>query len=138
MTNTHRYPANKLHSLASIISMLCIMLLLAACQTASISHLSGSGEHRVEQLVDNGRHQEAASAYIRLAANATGNERDRLTLLAIEQWLDAGEVKRAERVTANVQIPTYESLLPIWNTNLAALSLYRGNADAALQLLEPY
>ena len=118
--------------------MLCIMLLLAACQTASISHLSGSGEHRAEQLVDNGRHQEAASAYIKLAANATGNERDRLTLLAIEQWLDAGEVKRAERVTANVQIPTYESLLPIWNTNLAALSLYRGNADAALQLLEPY
>lgn len=137
MTNTHRHPAGKSHSLASIVSMLGIILLLGACETTGIGRLSGSGEHRAERLADNGRHQDAAGVYIGLATNAAGTERDRLTLLAVEQWLDAGDLSRAERASARVQTPSSGPLLPIWNTNSAALSLYRGNADAALQLLEP-
>ena len=117
--------------------MLGIILLLGACETTGSARLSGSGEHRAEQLADNGRPQDAAGVYIGLATNAAGTERDRLTLLAVEQWLDAGDLNRAERASARVQAPSSGPLLPIWNTNSAALSLYRGNADAALQLLEP-
>jgi outer membrane PBP1 activator LpoA protein len=60
-----------------------------------------------------------------------------LTLLAVEQWLDAGDIRRAKNAFASVTRPTTGNLVPIWNTNSAALALYEGNADAALNLLEP-
>jgi len=97
----------------------------------------GSGEQRAERMAKNGEHGESADAYISLATNAAGIERDRLTLLAVEQWLDAGDVTRARREMDSVQQPTSGSLLPLWNTNTAASSLYRGDADTALLLLEP-
>ena len=99
--------------------------------------MSGSGERRAERMAQNGRHEDAAGAYIGLAATADISDRDRLTLLAVEQWLDAGDVSRARRAFSSVQQPTAGPLLPIWNTNTAALSLYRGDADAALAVLEP-
>ncbi len=99
--------------------------------------MSGSGERRAERMAQNGRHEDAAGAYIGLAATADISDRDRLTLLAVEQWLDAGDVSRARRAFSSVQQPTAGALLPIWSTNTAALSLYRGDADAALAVLEP-
>jgi outer membrane PBP1 activator LpoA protein len=99
--------------------------------------LSGSGEQRAERMAQNGEHDEAADAYIVLATNAVGIEHARLTLLAVEQWLDAGDVASARRGMDSVQQPTSGSLLPLWNTNTAASYLYRGDADTALQLLEP-
>ena len=97
----------------------------------------GSGERRAERLAQNGQHDDAAGAYIGLAATADIGERDRLTLLAVEQWLDAGDVSRARRALSSVQQPSTGALLAIWNTNNAALSLYRGDADVALATLEP-
>jgi len=102
-----------------------------------MGRLSGSGEYRAERLASDGRHDDAAGAYIGLAADEVGLERDRLTLLAVEQWLDAGDVLRARRAFLSVQRPASGPLLPIWNTNSAAMSLYRGDADAALLILEP-
>jgi outer membrane PBP1 activator LpoA protein len=98
---------------------------------------SGSAEKLAERMAQDGQHDDAAQAYIDLASGAVGTERDRLTLLAVEQWLDSGDVTRASRTMAGIQPPTSGPLLPIWNTNTAALSLYRGDADAALQVLEP-
>lgn len=117
--------------------MLLITLLLGACGTTGLGRLSGSGEYRAERLASDGRHDDAAGAYIGLAADEVGLERDRLTLLAVEQWLDAGDVLRARRAFQSVQRPASGSLLPIWNTNSAAMSLYRGDADEALLILEP-
>jgi len=88
-------------------------------------------------MAQNGQHDDAASAYIGLAATADIGDRDRLTLLAVEQWLDAGDVSRARRAVSSVQRPSTGALLAIWNTNTAALFLYRGDADAALAMLEP-
>ena len=99
--------------------------------------MSGSGERRAERMAHNGQHEDAAGAYIGLAATADIGERDRLTLLAVEQWLDAGDVSRARGALSSVQQPAAGALLPIWNTNTAALALYRGDPDAALAILEP-
>ena len=133
----HRHPAGKSRSLASIVALLLISLLIGACGTTGIPGLSGSGEYRAERLARDGRHDDAAVAYIGLAADETGLERDRLTMLAVEQWLDAGDVMRARRAQSSVQRPASGSLAAIWNTNTAALSLYRGDADEALLILEP-
>jgi outer membrane PBP1 activator LpoA protein len=137
MTNHHPHPAGKSRSLASIVVLLTSLLALSACETTGLGAFSGSGEQRAERMAQNGQHDDAAGAYIGLATNAVGADRDRLTLLAVEQWLDAGDVARARSGMASVQQPTSGSLVPLWNTNTAAFSLYRGDADAALQLLEP-
>jgi len=133
----HRHPAGKSRSLASIVALLVLSLLLGACGTTGLGRLSGSGEYRAERLASDGRHDDAAGAYIGLAADEVGVERDRLTLLAAEQWLDAGDVMRARRAFLSVQRPASGPLLTIWNTNSAAMSLYRGDADEALLILEP-
>ena len=88
-------------------------------------------------MAENGGHQEAAGAYMGLAVNAAGSERDRYTLLAVEQYLDAGDVARARTAFREVTRPSSGPLLPLWSTGRAALYLYYGDADAALSLLEP-
>ena len=137
-----RHPAGKPRSLASSVvlraaSLTMAVLALSACETNSFSNISDSGEHRASRLAENGQHNDAAGEYIGLAAVAIGSERDRLTLLAIEQWLDAGDANRAGRALRSVAKPSPGPYLPMWNTNMAALSLYQGDADAALSLLEP-
>ena len=58
-----------------------------------------SGEARAERLAENREHCDAAEAYLQLAStSATGSERDRLTLLAVDQWLMAGHRSRARRI----------------------------------------
>lgn len=72
-----------------------------------------------------------------LAVDAVGTERDRYSLLAVEQYLDAGDVGRARNVFSSVAEPSTGNLVPLWRTNRAAFHLYQGDADAALNLLEP-
>jgi len=117
--------------------LLATLLAAGACSTTGTGGSSGSGENRAERYARDGEHNAAAGAYIGLATDALGTERDRLTLLAVEQWLDAGDVARARQALSSVQKPISGSLLVLWSTNTAALSLFRGDADAALQLLEP-
>ena len=137
MINPQRHPAGKSRSLASAVVLLSSLLMLGGCATTGFSGLTGSGEQRADRLARDGQHVDAAGAYIGLATDAVGSERDRLTLLAVEQWLDAGDVDRARRAVSSVQKPSSGALLPLWNTNSAALALYRGDADSALELLEP-
>ena len=137
MINPQRHPAGKSRSLASAVVLLSSLLMLGGCETTGFSGLTGTGEQRADRLARDGQHDDAAGAYIGLATDAVGSERDRLTLLAVEQWLDAGDVNRARRALSSVQKPSSGALLPLWNTNSAALALYRGDADSALELLEP-
>lgn len=99
--------------------------------------MGGSIESRAERMARNGDHDDAAGAYMGLAVNAAGTERDRYTLLAVEQYLDAGDLSRARSAFSGVARQMSGSLEPLWNTNRAALHLYNGDADAALNLLEP-
>ena len=137
MMRSLRHPARETRSLASIIVLLLATLILAGCETTGLGGLTGGGEGRAERLARNGEHAESAGTYIGLASDAVGFERDRLTLLAVEQWLDAGDVARARNALSSVPRPDTGPLLAIWNTNSAALSLYAGAADDALGVLEP-
>lgn len=136
MRKTPRHPARDGLSRASLLSAATLLLLLAGCTGAGIG-LGSSGENRAQRQAQNGQHADAAATYIGLAAGATGAERDRLTLLAVEQWLGAGDLARAHNAFASVAKPASGDLLSLWNSDSAAFELYAGNADAALEILEP-
>jgi len=137
MINQLRHPACEQRSLASIVVVLASLLVLGGCETPGGISLGGSGENRAERMARNGDHDRAASAYMGLAVDAIGSERDRYTLLAVEQYLDAGDAARAGSAFRGVARPASGELLPLWMTNQAALHLYRGDPDGALNLLEP-
>jgi len=137
MMSSLRHPARVTRLLASIALLLISLGGLSGCETTGIGGMSLSGEGRAERLASRGDHAEAAGAYIALASEAVGPERDRLTLLAVEQWLDAGDVARAKNAFGMISRPQSGTLLPIWSTNSAALLLFSGAADEALGLLEP-
>ena len=132
-----RHPACERRSLASGVFLLISFLVLSGCETTGGGAFGGSSENRAERMARNGDHAAAAGAYMGLAVDATGTERDRYTLLAVEQYLDAGDESRARSAFRGVVKPSSGNLLPLWTTNEAALHLYNGNADAALNLLEP-
>ena len=134
-----RHPAHVTSSLARCAALLALTLALCACETTGFSSWGSRepDETRAERLALNGEHAEAAAVYIGLAADAGGINRDRLTLLAVEQWLDARDVARARNAFASVLPPRDTELRQLWSTNSAALSLYRGDPDAALGILEP-
>ena len=115
-----------------------VFLALAGCATTDFYGRPGSqSERRAESLARSGQFQDAASVYSGLAGNATGQEHDRLTMLAVEQWLNAGDVRRAGNTFREVPVPASGELLWLWNANTAAFSLLDGQPDSALNLLEP-
>ncbi|MCG8370108.1 MAG: penicillin-binding protein activator, partial [Proteobacteria bacterium] len=137
MNSTPRHPAYDRRPLASLAALLASLLVLGACGPTSIPGIGVSAADRAERLARNGEHDDAASAYMGLAVDAAGTERDRYTLLAVEQYLDAGDVLRARSALGGVSEPVPAELAPLRKTNRAALLLYEGDADTALQLLEP-
>lgn len=137
MNTTLRHPAYERRPVASLVALLASLLVLGACDPTGLSGIGVSAEGRAERLARNGEHDDAASAYMGLAVDAVGTERDRYTLLAVEQYLDAGDVPRARSALGGVSEPVPGDLEPLWKTNRAAFHLYEGDADAALSLLEP-
>ena len=131
-----RHPARERSPVASLAVLLVVTMVLGACGSTGGSFGGAPGEGRAERLASNGNHDDAAGIYIGLAAHELGSERDRLTLLAIEQWLDAGDSARARNAFRGVQRPASGNTRWLWNTNSAAISLYAGDADAALNILE--
>jgi outer membrane PBP1 activator LpoA protein len=118
--------------------VLSLTLLLSACATTDFgSYGGGQNERRAETLAQDGRYADAAGLYIGLAADASGAERDRLTLLAVEQWLHAGDGIRARNALQGVTTPESGDLLWLWSADAAALALWEGEPDQALALLEP-
>ena len=120
--------------MASISGLLVVVLVLGACETTGVSGVAGEG--RAERYARAGNYEDAAGIYIGLAATEVGTERDRLTLLATEQWLNAGDVSRAGNAFRSVARPTSGTLRWLWDTNRAAFHLYAGEADDALEMLE--
>ena len=98
---------------------------------------SRSGEGRAERLAQNGEHDDAAAIYIGMASTSTAAERDRLTMLAVEQWLYAGDITRARNAFRGVTQPQGGELSWLYDSNTATFSLVNGDPDAALSLLEP-
>ncbi len=119
-------------------TVMLLTLLLGACATTDFGgYAAGQNERRAETLAQDGRYEDAAGIYIGLAADADGQERDRLSLLAIEQWLHAGDGKRARNALQAISKPAGGDLLILWSADTAALALWEGRPDQALALLEP-
>ncbi len=114
-----------------------MLFLLSACETPSGGLSSRSGEGRAERLAQNGEHDDAAGVYIGMASTSVGAERDRLNLLAVEQWLYAGDIARARNTFSGVARPQGGELAWLYDSNTATFSLVNGDPDAALSLLEP-
>ena len=120
------------------LALLTVTAILSACATGDFSgYGAGQGEARAEREARNGRYADAAGTYIGLAAQSTGDEQTRLTLLAIEQWLFAGDARRARTALRSVPTPGGGELLWLWSADAAALSLWEEQPDRALRLLEP-
>ncbi|MDX1481172.1 MAG: penicillin-binding protein activator [Woeseiaceae bacterium] len=117
--------------------MIAAAVLLSGCAGTPATSGVRSGERDAAALAAAGRHSEAAGRYIGLASEATGRERDRLTLLAVEQWLDAGDGRRARSALSEVTEPGDTGLDVLWKTNRAAVLLWEGKPDAALDILRP-
>ena len=118
-------------------AILLAAALLAGCATGGLPGAGSSAERRAERLAESGDHANAAGTYIGLAGDAEGAERQRLTLLAIRQWLEAGDGRRARNALRNVPTPERGELLWLWSSNAAALALWEGRPDDALRLIEP-
>ena len=121
---------------ARLLLLVATALLVTACATGDYGY-GIPAEQRAEALAENGQYYDAAGAYIGLASSANGTERDRLTLLAIEQWLFAGDGERARNALGQISTPEGGELLWLWSANAAGLSLWEGRPDRALALLEP-
>ncbi len=118
--------------------LLIAVAAISACESTGIGSLTSlSGEGRAERLALNGQFADAAGAYIGLASEASGRERDRLSLLAVEQWLNARDLTRARNAFAAIARPEGGPLLWLWTANSAAFALYEGEPDTALDMLEP-
>lgn len=117
-------------------TLLLLSALVAACATGEFGSPS-QVEVRAERLAREGRHADAAGTYIGLATRATGTAQTRLTLLAVEQWLYAGDARRAQNALRSIQRPPQGELLWLWSTTTAALRLWEGQPDRALEMLEP-
>ncbi len=134
--NFQGHPARQWSRKASTAAVLLLSLVIAACGTTGGGGFGSSAESRAERLAQAGEFQEAASLYIGLAAEASGSERDRLTLLAVDNWLDAGDEVRAQNAFRGVAQPPGGELLLRWNSTRAAMLLYDGEAAPARDLLE--
>ncbi len=126
------------HPTARLFALLLFALAVAGCETTSVGGvIPVSGEARAEREADSGDAAAAAATYIGLAANATGTERDRLTLLATEQWLIAGDTTRATSAYASIQQPPATANAALEQSVRARILLMRGEPEQALALLEP-
>ena len=131
-----RHPARDLTTLARLALLITATLIVAGCGAPGGGYSSSSGEARAERLAQNGDYHGAAAEYINLAASKAGAERDRLTLLAVEQWLDAGDASRARNAFGSVAQPVDAQTRHLWQSCSATLKLYEGDADGALAILE--
>lgn len=109
---------------------------LAGCQTTGTG-AGGSGTSAAQRLAEQGRHDEAAAEFIARATTVEGAARDRLTLLAAEQWVLAGDAARARNALNSVAQPVSEALTPLASIVQSGILVMDGRADDALAILEP-
>ena len=132
------HPARDAGRTASALLMTCALLVLAGCQTTTGGGLVPlSGEARALAEAEAGDAAAAAGSYIGLAAAAAGSERERLTLLAIEQWLLADDDDRARSAYASLNRPASASNAALATAVRARFLLGSADPEQALVLLEP-
>lgn len=111
---------------------------LAACSTLPGGPTLGGGPSlaKARQAAERGDHQEAASIYIQLASGEQADARDRYTLLAAGQWVEAGDARRASTAISGIEEPLDQPLRNDWLLTSGAVLILRGDGDAALRKLD--
>lgn len=138
MNFVRQHPARLRSMLTSCAVGLAALLILSGCETTGLGSVAPlSEEGRAARAAQSGNHEEAARLYVGLASSASGAERDRLTMLAVEQWLIAGDTGRASTAFRSVAQPAGGELLWLWNSNRAAFALAAGDPEEALNIIEP-
>ncbi len=133
-----KHPARSPASLARFAFLCAALLVLTGCATSGFGTLPArTGEASAARLAQAGDHGEAAREYIGLASASSAAERDRLTLLAVEQWLLAGDVSRATNAFSGVARPAAGESQWLWDITSAAFALRAEDADRALEILDP-
>lgn len=118
-------------------NLLAALLLALVAGCATTRQPESLPDRQAREAAATGEHQVAAARYIALAREASGPERDRYTLLAVEQWLEAGDGRRARTALRSVEKPAEGELLWLWTIDASAMALWEGEPDDALRLLEP-
>lgn len=112
-------------------------LALAGCQTTTGGGvLPASGEVRAARQAEQGEAAESAATYIGLAAGEIGPERDRLTLLATEQWLIAGDMTRARNAYSSIAMPPAPGNAALEQSVRARFLLEAGEVEQAMTVLD--
>lgn len=113
-----------------------VILLAAGCASVPATHEPSAAERDAVRLVAEGRHDEAARIFERLAAEARGNARHPLALRAAEAWQAAGQPERARAALSQVnarRLPAAD--LARHDLLQADVALAAGDAGSALMLL---
>ena len=132
-----RHPARVSNLTARTAAALWVLLALAGCATPDGGgFVVQSGETRARNLANTGDAEAAAAAYIGLASEAAGAERDRLSLLAVEQWLIAGDSGRATSAYAGIAQPPPAANAALERSVRARFLLLDNQPEQALALLE--
>ncbi len=136
--HTDHHPARVAGRTASVWLLACAAVILAGCQTTSGGGIVPlSAEARALLEAESGDAAAAAASYIGLATDAEGSERERLTLLAVEQWLIAGDDARARSAHASLGSPPAAGNAALATAVRARFLVRAGSPDQALMLLEP-
>ena len=126
-----------LHATGALLTA-CALLYFAGCETNAGGRLVPlAGEARALAEAHAGNAAAAARRYVGLAARAAGSERERLTLLAIEQWLLAGDENRARSAQASLTQPAGAANAALATAVRARFLLATLDPEQALILLEP-
>jgi outer membrane PBP1 activator LpoA protein len=108
---------------------------MTACSLVQAPELPADPRARVDKLVANGRHEEAARAYGELAGSAPADH-DYYALQSTDQWLAAGNIPAAEQALATVS-PDARVKLPILRALVCAeVALAENDGTRALHELD--
>lgn len=138
MTISILAPRSVTRRATALLSLFISIFMLAACATNPMSPMLGGGASlgKARQLAEAGEHQQAASMYVQLAGKQTDVSRDRFMLFAVQQWVLAGDERRARVAMAKIAEPQSQPLLNDWHLTQGALHILRGDGMAALSELE--
>jgi outer membrane PBP1 activator LpoA protein len=115
-----------------------MLMLLAGCQTVPTQPGTGTVETaagRAAALARQGRHDDAADDYLKLAETSRGDLQQRYLILAARERRLAGRIGAAQAIVDALEEPIAEGNLVGWAIVAGDLALARGDAEGALSAL---
>ncbi|MGI9290960.1 MAG: penicillin-binding protein activator [Gammaproteobacteria bacterium] len=133
--NTHKLRLPLLrNSLISKSLCLTLILLLTACSPLQQDDGQPSGR-AAQKMSAKGDHLGASRAYLDLAVNTSGEQRERFVIFAANELFLANDLDGANRILIEVGAQPAEANIDLWAQVTAELRLAENNPEAALDAL---